>query len=44
MDEAGKLRNRCDAPGKDIKQIQGLDGMEVGKSCVNPDNPEATGT
>ena len=43
MDEIQNLRCRRNDPGARIQKVQGLNGMEVGKDGVNPDNTENAG-
>ena len=44
VDEIYGLRQRCDAPGEHVEQIEGLNGAEVGEHGVDPDHAENAGT
>ena len=43
MDEIQNLCRRRNGPGAYIQKVQRLNGMEVGKDGVNPDNTENAG-
>ena len=43
MDKIQYLHQTCDTPGEAVQQIQGRNGVEIGKYRVHPYDPEHTG-